>query len=70
MRIRAKINLAQNQIRIMKQLSSGEFRVSLSDAKHAYKTNRIVESNKAFRLLAANDFDVQETITMYRKEKT
>lgn len=66
MKLKAKIHPAQNQIRIMKTMSSGQFRMSLVDAKHAYNSGKVTDSNRAFKLLVANDFDVPKTIAMYK----
>ena len=69
MKVNARIAKSMNQIIITKQMSTGSFRISTSDAKHLFKTGRITQSNLCFRRLAANDFDVKATLAWYQEER-
>ena len=69
MEVKARIAKAMNQIIITKQMSSGSFRISTSDAKHLYNTGRITKSNTCFQRLVDNDFDVKATLAWYQEER-
>lgn len=69
MEVNAKVAKNENQIRIMKKMSSGMFRISVADAKHLHKTGRITKSNKAFKRLVADDFDTAKTLAWYQAER-
>jgi len=69
MEVYAKIAKHENQIRIMKKMSSGSFRISATDAKHLHSTGRITKTNMAFQRLVENDFDVKATLAWYEKER-
>lgn len=68
MELTAKISQDLKQLRIMKQMSTTAYRISLADAKYAWKTGKVKDSNKVFQRLVANEFDVKATLAWYQEQ--
>jgi len=69
MELNAKISTTLNQVMVFKQMSTGAYRISMSDAKWAYLEGNVHKSNAVFKRLVENKFDARKTMDSYLDDK-